>query len=95
MFDWARALADCPLPKGKRVAVLTNAGGPGVIAADALELNGLVLADLEAANPALVTPDSPTQRVGGAVLSVGAWMFMLSVFAGGYAFAWFVRRQWS
>jgi len=32
---------------------------------------------------------------GGAVLSVGAWMFMLSVFAGGYAFAWFVRRQWS
>jgi len=49
MFDWARALADCPLPKGKRVAVLTNAGGPGVIAADALELNGLVLADLEAA----------------------------------------------
>lgn len=32
---------------------------------------------------------------GGAVLSVGAWMFMLSVFAGGYAAAWFVRRQWS
>ena len=32
---------------------------------------------------------------GGAVLSVDAWMFMLSVFAGGYAFAWFVRRQWS
>lgn len=31
---------------------------------------------------------------GGAVLSVGAWIFMLSVFAGGYAFAWFVRRQW-
>jgi len=32
---------------------------------------------------------------GGAVLSVGAWIFMLSVFAGGYAFAWFVRREWS
>jgi hypothetical protein len=32
---------------------------------------------------------------GGAAMSVGAWMFMLSVFAGGYAFAWFVRRQWS
>lgn len=31
---------------------------------------------------------------GGAVLSVGAWVFMLSVFAGGYAFAWFLRRQW-
>jgi acetyltransferase len=46
MFDWARALADCPLPRGKRVAVLTNAGGPGVIAADALELNALELAQL-------------------------------------------------
>ena len=32
---------------------------------------------------------------GGAVNSAGAWMFMLSVFAGGYAFAWFMRRQWS
>jgi hypothetical protein len=32
---------------------------------------------------------------GGAAMSVGAWIFMLSVFAGGYAFAWFVRREWS
>ncbi len=31
---------------------------------------------------------------GGAALSVGGWIFMLSVFGGGYAFAWFVRRQW-
>ncbi len=31
---------------------------------------------------------------GGAVMSVGAWAFMFSVFAGGYAMAWFVRRQW-
>jgi acetyltransferase len=46
MFDWARALADCPLPRGKRMAILTNAGGPGVIAADSLETNGLHLAQL-------------------------------------------------
>lgn len=46
MFDWARALAWCPPPKGRGVAVLTNAGGPGVTAADALETNGLYLADL-------------------------------------------------
>jgi len=46
MFDWAQALAACPLPKGRNVAVLTNAGGPGVIAADALEVNGLHIADL-------------------------------------------------
>jgi hypothetical protein len=31
---------------------------------------------------------------GGALLSVGSWAFMLSVFAGGYAVAYFVRRQW-
>jgi acetyltransferase len=48
MFDWAQALAACPLPKGRNVAVLTNAGGPGVIAADALEVNGLHMADLSA-----------------------------------------------
>ncbi len=46
MFQWARALAWCPLPKGRRVAVLTNAGGPGVTASDALELNNLTLASL-------------------------------------------------
>jgi acetate---CoA ligase (ADP-forming) len=45
-FQWARALAWCPLPKGKRVAILTNAGGPGVTAADTLEANGLELAVL-------------------------------------------------
>ncbi len=50
MFHWARALAWCPLPKGRRVAVLTNAGGPGVTAADALEMNGLRLADLSQAS---------------------------------------------
>ncbi|GAB4533485.1 MAG: acetate--CoA ligase [Anaerolineales bacterium] len=46
MFDWARALAWCPLPQGPNVAVLTNAGGPGVTAADALEALGLKLAPL-------------------------------------------------
>ena len=46
MFDWARALAWCPLPKGRNVGILTNAGGPGVTAADALELHGLNLAKL-------------------------------------------------
>ncbi len=46
MFDWARALETCPLPRGKRIAILTNAGGPGVIAADSLETNGLLLAKL-------------------------------------------------
>ena len=46
MFDWAIALENCPLPHGKNIAILTNAGGPGVIAADSLEQNGLSLAKL-------------------------------------------------
>jgi len=32
---------------------------------------------------------------GGAVLSLGSWAFMFSVFAGGYAFAYFVRKYWN
>jgi acetyltransferase len=46
LFDWARALAWCPLPVGRQVAVLTNAGGPGVTAADSLEALGMHLAGL-------------------------------------------------
>ena len=46
VFDWARALAWCPLPRGRRIGVLTNAGGPGAIAVDALDSCGLELAVL-------------------------------------------------
>ncbi len=49
MFDYARALAWCPLPNGRAMAVLTNAGGPGVLAVDALEARGLQLAQLQEA----------------------------------------------
>jgi uncharacterized membrane protein YedE/YeeE len=31
---------------------------------------------------------------GGALLSAGSWAFMFAIFAGGYAAAWFVRREW-
>jgi len=31
---------------------------------------------------------------GGALLNLGSWAFMMSVFIGGYAFAYFMRRQW-
>jgi hypothetical protein len=32
--------------------------------------------------------------VGGAELSVGAWSFLMCIFAGGWMAAWFVRKQW-
>lgn len=43
-FDIAQALANQPLPAGNRVAVITNAGGAGIMAADAIERQGLVFA---------------------------------------------------
>ncbi|MCJ7511368.1 MAG: acetate--CoA ligase family protein [Anaerolineales bacterium] len=52
VFDWARALAWCRLPQGPRTAVLTNAGGPGAIAADALDAVGLQLATFSEATQA-------------------------------------------
>jgi len=44
LFDWARVLAWCPPLQGKRIAVLTNAGGPGVTTTDTLEIEGMELA---------------------------------------------------
>ena len=43
-FDYAQAFANQPLPKGTRVAVITNAGGAGIMAADAVERQGLTFA---------------------------------------------------
>ncbi len=43
LFNTCMLLANQPVPKGGRVAVLTNAGGPGILAADALEARGLEL----------------------------------------------------
>lgn len=46
MLSMARAFTQ-PLPKGKRVAIMTNAGGPGVLTADEIDKRGLKLANLE------------------------------------------------
>lgn len=46
LFDYAAALSLQPLPKGNRVAIITNAGGPAVMAADAVEQSGMEVATL-------------------------------------------------
>ena len=46
MFDLAMAFVSQPLPEGRNVAVLTNAGGPGIMATDACVSLGLNLAEL-------------------------------------------------
>jgi acetyltransferase len=48
LFYMAEVLAKQPRPKGPRLAIVTNAGGPGVLAADGLFSNGGQLAQLSA-----------------------------------------------
>ena len=50
LFDVAAVLAHQPLPAGPRVAVLSNAGGPAILAADACEAQGLELSALSDAS---------------------------------------------
>jgi acetyltransferase len=52
LFDMAEVLAKQPLPRGPRLAIVTNAGGPGALAADALVTAGGRLADLSEATRA-------------------------------------------
>lgn len=47
MFDFAKAFATQPLPRGKKMVIVTNAGGPGVAATDACEEEGLELAEID------------------------------------------------
>jgi len=46
MFALAAGLANQPLPAGRRVAIVTNAGGPAVLCTDACEAGGLVVPEL-------------------------------------------------
>jgi acetyltransferase len=74
LFGAALALAHQPLPQGNRIAILTNAGGPAALAADALEPAGLTLARTSPEtvavlrtflNPSAVT-GGPVDMLGGA-----------------------------
>jgi acetyltransferase len=46
LFDYATAFAKQPVPNGKRIAIVTNAGGPGIMATDAAIRHKLEIADL-------------------------------------------------
>jgi acetyltransferase len=47
LFDYSLAFAYQPALKGRNIAIVTNAGGPGIMATDALEQSGLKLASLQ------------------------------------------------
>ncbi len=61
LFDVAMVLAQQPVPRGRRVAVLTNAGGPGILAADACEALGLMLPALGDASVAALRALLPAE----------------------------------
>jgi acetyl coenzyme A synthetase (ADP forming)-like protein len=83
LFDNARAFANQPLLDGDRIAIVTNAGGPGILATDTLERNGLQLARMKretiqqleeflpdaasAANPVDVLGDARSDRYARAM----------------------------
>ena len=88
LFDIALALGYQPLLEGDRIAIITNAGGPGILATDALERYGLSLARFEnetistlgqylpdaasAANPVDVLGDAKADRYQLALETVSA-----------------------
>ncbi len=72
LFDYALALATQPLPAGDRVAVITNAGGPGIMAADAAEGMGLkMVSPTDATKAKLKEVLPPTAAFGNPVDVIG------------------------
>jgi acetate---CoA ligase (ADP-forming) len=61
MFDVAGLLARQPQPRGDRVAVLTNAGGPGILCADACDAAGLRIEPLSASTQARLATVLPPE----------------------------------
>jgi acetyltransferase len=74
LFDYARAFAKQPLPRGNHVAIITNGGGPGIMATDASVRYGLQIAHLSEATknklraglPKEASVNNPIDLVGDA-----------------------------
>ena len=74
LFDYARAFAKQPLPRGNRVAIITNGGGPGIMATDASVRYGLQIAQfsdetknkLRAGLPREASVNNPIDLIGDA-----------------------------
>lgn len=59
LFDLAITFSLQPLPQGNRVLVVTNAGGPGIMAVDAVERAGLAVSYLDAATSSVLRAEMP------------------------------------
>ncbi len=65
MFDVAALLAGQPLPRGDRVGIVTNAGGPGIACADACEAAGLSVSPLPTKTRRRLTRRLPREAATG------------------------------
>lgn len=61
LFTLAAAFASQPLPRGNRVAIVTNAGGPGILATDVLASGGMLLAELSEETRAMMRAVLPAE----------------------------------
>jgi acetyl coenzyme A synthetase (ADP forming)-like protein len=61
LFDYAMAFPRLPLPRGDRVAIISNAGGPAIILADACESMGLHVAELSSLTQAAIRQRVPDE----------------------------------
>jgi acetyltransferase len=72
LFDYAVAFSQQPYPKGNRVAIVTNAGGPGIMATDAAVRHGLELAEFDEATKLELKKELPeTANVNNPVDVIG------------------------
>ena len=79
MFDVAAVLSAQPVPAGRRVAVLTNGGGPGILVTDACEAAGLLVPELsdgiQAALRACLPPQASVRNPVDVVASATAGQY--------------------
>lgn len=72
LFDYAKGFSYQKPPRGNRVAIVTNAGGPGIMATDALSKTPLVLAELtDETKQTLAAGLPPTAALGNPVDVIG------------------------
>jgi acetyltransferase len=72
LFNFALAFSTQPLPKGSRIAIVTNSGGPGIMATDALIRPGITMAQLsEETKKKLREKLPPTASVNNPVDVIG------------------------
>jgi len=65
MFDVAKAFAKCKLPKGDRIGIITDGGGAGVMASDAVAKFGLKMAELSEETIKYLKEHFPPHAVAG------------------------------